>query len=660
MPSTDIAAASAAGRADHQHVNGAASLHRPAADPVEGDADPDDADDDGEDLDGVALGGKDGGVASGERDKKKKKRRKKRRAAAVARSSASVAAASASTNGNSADKQHERANAAEVGLENVTVEYVAAPIPELADPTFRDLKHVFDKFTVVDSDTAEGAQDVADDENETETKGATASSAAENGDAKDDDAKDDDDEEDEKGISKKKKRLESRLSVAQLKQLVKRPEVVDWVDVTAADPKLLVHLKAYRNTVPVPIHWQQKRKYLQGKRGVEKPPFDLPDFIKQTGIMEIRNAVKEKEDAARLKAKSRERIQPKMGKLDIDYQKLHDAFFRWQTKPVLSLHGDMYYEGKEFETKLKMKKPGQLSEDLKIALGMPPLAPPPWLINMQRYGPPPSYPGLKIPGLNAPIPEGAHWGFHPGGWGKPPVDEYGRPLYGDVFGLAAPEMPKEAMAEIERSVWGELEPEEEEEYDEADAEEDEDGVGQAPSEYDQDAPPEGLVTPSGLTSVPSGLETPDYIELRKETRRDDGPRELYKVIPQKEASIRGFMGSQHTYDLSGVGQAAPLDSDVSAQLSSSSKKRSRVPGVVGSGDRVELALNPEDLEEGLEGDAVRRAYEDRMRASREEARGEDFSDMVAEHAQRQAKKRKKDEGGSGASGGSSRKDKFKF
>ena len=30
--------------------------------------------------------------------------------------------------------------------------------------------------------------------------------------------------------------------------------------------------------------------------------------------------------------------------------------------------------------------------------------PPPWLLHMQRYGPPPSYPNLKIPGLNAPIP----------------------------------------------------------------------------------------------------------------------------------------------------------------------------------------------------------------------------------------------------------------
>lgn len=57
--------------------------------------------------------------------------------------------------------------------------------------------------------------------------------------------------------------------------------------------------------------------------------------------MEMRSAVKEKEDAQKLKSKTRERHQPKMGKLDIDYQKLHDAFFRWQTKPKLSIHGDV-------------------------------------------------------------------------------------------------------------------------------------------------------------------------------------------------------------------------------------------------------------------------------------------------------------------------------
>ena len=38
----------------------------------------------------------------------------------------------------------------------------------------------------------------------------------------------------------------------------------------------------------------------------------------------------------------------------------------------------------------------------------------------------------------------AQWGFHPGGWGKPPLDEYNRPLYGDVFGV----LPKNADADV--------------------------------------------------------------------------------------------------------------------------------------------------------------------------------------------------------------------
>lgn len=75
--------------------------------------------------------------------------------------------------------------------------------------------------------------------------------------------------------------------------------------------------------------------------------------------------------------------------------------------------------------------PGYMSDRLREALGTPnEYSPPPWLINMQRYGPPPSYPNLRIPGLNAPLPAGASYGYHVGGWGKPPVNAHGRPLYG--------------------------------------------------------------------------------------------------------------------------------------------------------------------------------------------------------------------------------------
>lgn len=45
-----------------------------------------------------------------------------------------------------------------------------------------------------------------------------------------------------------------------------------------------------------------------------------------------------------LKQKMREKVRPKMGKIDIDYQKLHDAFFKHQRKPKMTTHGDLYYE----------------------------------------------------------------------------------------------------------------------------------------------------------------------------------------------------------------------------------------------------------------------------------------------------------------------------
>ena len=95
--------------------------------------------------------------------------------------------------------------------------------------------------------------------------------------------------------------------------------------------------------------------------GIEKPPFDLPEFIKKTGIMEMREALQEKEEQKGMKSKMREKVRPKLGKIDIDYQKLHDAFFKWQTKPRMTLHGDLYYEGKEFEIRLKEQKPGMMT-----------------------------------------------------------------------------------------------------------------------------------------------------------------------------------------------------------------------------------------------------------------------------------------------------------
>lgn len=212
----------------------------------------------------------------------------------------------------------------------------------------------------------------------------------------------------------------------------------------------------------------------------------------------------------------------------------------------------------------------------------------------------------------------AQWGFHPGGWGKPPMDDYNRPLYGDVFGV----MQGAEIAgqnDINKELWGEIEHVEVGEYpststsnpmsssfhcplpcstltcpesDEESEEEDED----EPEAEDDDAdgepvrvPPGGTETPSGMetpsglhsvtSTVPGGLETPDFIDLRKNREKTadmsagpSGPRDLYTVIPERESSSRGFMGSTTTYDVGGAARgpsagAAVLGADEGRKVS---------------------------------------------------------------------------------------------
>ncbi|PWA71569.1 proline-rich spliceosome-associated (PSP) family protein [Artemisia annua] len=395
-------------------------------------------------------------------------------------------------------------NDPQMGMEQVEIEYVPEKLQVLGDLE-DEFRKVFEKFTFRES--------AANDKNEETAVDAVSNKKA-------------------NGISNKKKKLQRRMKIAQLKLISSKPDVVEVWDATSADPKLLVFLKSYRNTVPVPRHWCHKRKFLQGKRGIEKHPFQLPGFIAATGIEKIRQAYIEKEDNKKLKQKQRERMQPKMGKMDIDYQLLHDAFFKYQTKPKLTSHGDLYHEGKEFEVKLREMTPGSLSHELKEALGMTKGAPPPWLINIQRYGPPPSYPHLKIPGLNAPIPLGASFGYHSGGWGKPPVDEFGRPVYGDAFGQQE-ETPSYEEEPIDKS---------------------------------------------------KHWETPDVIDLRKQQRKEP-EKPLYQVLEEKEEKIAPgtLLATTHTYVIGGAPQDKPSAKRVDLLKNQTT-------------DRVDVSLQPEDLE----------------------------------------------------------------
>jgi len=64
---------------------------------------------------------------------------------------------------------------------------------------------------------------------------------------------------------------------------------------------------------------------------------------------------------------------------------------------------------------------------------------------------------------------------------------------------------------------------------------------------------------SVVSTVAGGMETPDFLELRKgrtvTEAVDSGPKSLYQVLPEKQTSVRGLMGSERGYDVSGVAGA---------------------------------------------------------------------------------------------------------
>lgn len=126
------------------------------------------------------------------------------------------------------------------------------PILDPSDPAFAAFADVFAHFQEqdeegfpVDGVPAKGQVYYSDDEDEDEEQAERRKKAA-----------------DESGMTRREKRKAAvssplhlsrehkltcqKLSVAELKQLVERPEVVEWFDCDARDPRLLVTLKSYR------------------------------------------------------------------------------------------------------------------------------------------------------------------------------------------------------------------------------------------------------------------------------------------------------------------------------------------------------------------------------------------------------------------------------
>ena len=222
-----------------------------------------------------------------------------------------------------------------------------------------------------------------------------------------------------------------------------------------------------------------------------------------------------------------------------------------------------------------------------------------------------------------------------GGWGKPPVDEFNRPLYGDVFGVYI-EYQKQLQNAIEasnlatkpeRNLWGEITLMYNEDDDMVPIEEEGAADEESQDEAEVQSEPEletGVRQPVHSIEIrqvqqqsePVEDEEPEDVVLRK-----DEPKSLYTVL-QSSAGKGGLMGSAHTY-------AVPTGS-----------KRK---------NEVTLAINPDEAD-NINRSVLEDKYNKEVAAKQGVREYQDMSDLVDEHKDKAAKKRKLDE----------EKKKFKF
>ena len=92
---------------------------------------------------------------------------------------------------------------------------------------------------------------------------------------------------------------------------------------------------------------------------------------------------------------------------------------------------------------------------------------------------------------------------------------------------------------------------------------------------------------TAISTVPGGLETPDFLQLRKDAGPAESevpatpvPRELYQVIPERQTSSRGFMGSSTTYDVGSLGGGPSSGPRVLGQDDRGTKVRNPVDSLV--------------------------------------------------------------------------------
>jgi len=166
-------------------------------------------------------------------------------------------------------------------------------------------------------------------------------------------------------ISKKmKKKLKTENKFILLKKNANRPDKIRIYDTRSNYSFTLMNIKDMQKSIPVPLLWKTKKKYLLGNKGNENSDIFLKLY---TGI-----DTKIKKGFRNFKSVSQ----------FLNKKTLFKNYLKF---------GEYYYEGKNLEKNLEKYCPGTISDNLRNALGISLFSNPPWVINYKKFGLPPSY-----------------------------------------------------------------------------------------------------------------------------------------------------------------------------------------------------------------------------------------------------------------------------
>jgi len=180
--------------------------------------------------------------------------------------------------------------------------------------------------------------------------------------------------------------------------------------------------------------------------------------------------------------------------------------------------------------------------------------------------------------------------------------------------------------------------EEEEQEEEEEEESSEEEVEEV--EEKEEEPEEDKSGMESTTSLASGLDTPEQLQLRKkdgtgtETPETvERPKALYTVLEEKQTNIptTAMFGSSHTYVLPGA-TTAPL-----TVAKESKRKEAKKPG------EVAVAFTPEELE-NLDAATLKRKYDAQVETEKAQTRVDraDINEVIEEQSRKKRRKETKD------------------